>query len=170
MSTAEIRPAGTADLPGVADIYRHYVENTVATFDYAAQDVAHWEAKLRSIEAAGRPFVVAVLDDEVVGFAYLGPFREKQAYDWTAEDTIYVRPGFGGRGIGAALMARLLADADPDNVRTVIAVIAATGGEPSVALHARFGFTEVGRLRTVGYKAEQWIDCIYMQRELSARN
>ena len=158
------------DCEAVADIYAHYVQHTVATFDYLVPSVSQWHAKHAAITAAGRPFVVArAVDDgveRVVGYAYLGTFRTMPAYDLSTEDSIYVRPGHGGRGIGTGLMSALLARADPDNVRQIVAVIAATGGEGSIALHRRFGFDEVGRLRAIGHKAEQWIDCVYMQKDL----
>ncbi|MFW0797680.1 N-acetyltransferase family protein [Gordonia sp. CPCC 205515] len=164
-----IRSGTAADCAAIADIYRHYVEHTVATFDYVAPTVETWTTKLASIRSAARPFLVAVDDDlerTVLGFAYLGAFREKQAYAWTTEDTIYLRPDAGGRGIGSALLGALLAAAEPHNVRQIIAVIAATGGEASVALHAKHGFVEVGRTPAVGFKFGQWVDCIYMQRAL----
>ncbi|ETA08602.1 MULTISPECIES: GNAT family N-acetyltransferase [Gordonia] len=165
-----VRDAVETDLAGVADIYRHYVENTVATFDYVVPSHTAWLAKYRTIREANRPFVVATLsaesDQHIVGYAYLGTFRAMPAYDRSTEDSIYVRPGLGGRGVGSALMAGLLDRADPENVRQIVAVIAATGGEGSVALHSRFGFTEVGRLRSIGHKADQWIDCVYMQKDL----
>ncbi|GAA1481580.1 GNAT family N-acetyltransferase [Gordonia sinesedis] len=177
MRPLRVRRATLADCRAIADIYRHYVDNTVATFDYVAPDVAAWEAKVRAVETVGRPFLVAVGEgvgadaadapDEVVGFAYLGPFRDKAAYDQTAEDTIYIRSGTEGRGVGSKLMAELLAAADPTNVRQIVAVIAADGGAGSIALHAKFGFDEVGRLRSVGFKHDRWVDCVYMQRAVS---
>ncbi|PKZ67007.1 N-acetyltransferase [Gordonia terrae] len=158
------------DCDAIADIYAHYVQSTVATFDYLVPSLSQWHAKHAAITAAGRPFVVArAVDDgveRVVGYAYLGTFRTMPAYDLSTEDSIYVRPGQGGRGVGTALMAALLERANPDNVRQIVAVIAATGGDGSIALHRRFGFTEVGRLRAIGHKAEQWIDCVYMQKDL----
>ncbi|MFW0784558.1 N-acetyltransferase family protein [Gordonia sp. CPCC 206044] len=161
---ATIRPATVADCSAIADIYRHYVEHTVATFDYVAPTTQTWEEKLAAIHAAERPFLVAELADDVVGFAYLGAFRGKQAYAWTAEDTIYLHPAAGGQGIGSALMVALLEAADPANVRQIVAVIADPGGAASIALHAKHGFTEVGRTPGVGYKFDRWIDCVYMQR------
>lgn len=161
---ADIRPATVADCAAVADIYRHYVENTVATFDLEAPPEGHWETKLATIGAAGRPFLVAVERDRVVGFAYLGDFRDKAAYDRTVEDTIYLHPDAGRRGIGSALLAALVDAADPDNVTQIVAVIAATDGEASVALHTRHGFAEVGRLLQVGHKFDTWVDCVLMQR------
>lgn len=167
-----VRDAVETDLAAVADIYRHYVENTVATFDYMVPSHTAWLAKYQSIREANRPFVVATLPAEsgehIVGYAYLGTFRAMPAYDRSTEDSIYVRPGYGGRGVGSALMAGMLKRANTENVRQIVAVIAATGGEGSIALHSRFGFTEVGRLRSIGHKADQWIDCVYMQKDLWA--
>lgn len=166
-----IRLATDSDCAAIADIYRHYVDHTVATFDYEAPTPSQWVAKLAYITSAGRPFLVVEDHDEVhgevvAGFAYLGPFRDKRAYDRTVEDTIYLRPGAGGRGLGARLLAALVEAADPANVRQIIAVIAATGGEASIAVHLKNGFVEVGRTPAVGYKFDQWIDCVYLQRSL----
>lgn len=168
-----IRPVADTDCGAIADIYRHYVEHTVATFDYEAPTAADWAAKIAAVRKVGRPFLVAegsgVEADGVgglLGFAYLGPFRDKRAYDRTAEDTIYLRPGAGGRGIGTRLLAALLDAAEPGNVRQIIAVIAAAGGEASIALHLKNGFVEVGRTPAVGYKFDQWIDCVYLQRSI----
>ncbi|WP_439032193.1 GNAT family N-acetyltransferase [Gordonia terrae] len=169
-SRVAVGDATIDDCAAVAEIYAHYVEHTVATFDYVVPSLSQWHAKHAAITAAGRPFVVArVVEDgaeRVVGYAYLGTFRGMPAYDLSTEDSIYVRPGYAGRGIGSALMSGLLERADTTNVRQIVAVIAATGGEGSTALHARFGFEQVGRLRAIGHKADQWIDCIYMQKDL----
>ncbi|MHC3003980.1 GNAT family N-acetyltransferase [Gordonia sp. GN26] len=167
----QVSDATIDDLEAVAEIYAHYVQHTVATFDYVVPTLDEWHAKYAAITGAGRPFVVARAFDEaglerIVGYAYLGTFRGMPAYDRSTEDSIYVRPGHGGRGVGSALMAGMLDRANRDNVRQIVAVIAATGGEGSVALHSRFGFTEVGRLRSIGHKADQWIDCVYMQKDL----
>ncbi|MCR5978652.1 GNAT family N-acetyltransferase [Gordonia jinghuaiqii] len=168
-----VTDATVDDCEAVAEIYAHYVLHTVATFDYVVPSPAQWQAKHAAITSAGRPFVVARALDEtgseqVVGYAYLGTFRTMPAYDLSTEDSIYVAPGFGGRGIGSTLMAAMLERTNPENVRQIVAVIAATGGEGSIALHARHGFAEVGRLRSIGHKAGQWIDCVYMQKDLWA--
>ena len=165
-----VRPAAVADCAQIADIYRHYVEHTVATFETVPPSVAAWERKFATITSAGRPFLAAVDEDadQIVGFAYLGTFRTMPAYDHTCEDTIYVRPGLGGGGIGSALMSRMLADAEHTDVRQIIAVIAATNGEASIALHLKHGFTHAGRLHASGHKAGQWIDTVYLQYSVSS--
>ncbi|MFW0791207.1 N-acetyltransferase family protein [Gordonia sp. CPCC 205333] len=163
-----IRPAVVDDLAAIREIYRHYVENTVATFDYETPSLDDWRAKLAAITEAGRPFLVAdSVDDGVVGFAYLGEFRAKAAYAKTTEDTIYVRQGLGGRGLGSSLLSAVVEQADPDNVTQIVAVIAAESGDGSIALHRRYGFAEVGRLAKVGRKFDRWIDVVYLQREIN---
>jgi phosphinothricin acetyltransferase len=87
----------------------------------------------------------------------------KQAYDWTVENTIYLSPEHTGKGYGKALLTALLDAVAQSSARRVIAVIAAVANTGSVALHARAGFTEVGRLKRVGFKHGIWVDCVLMQ-------
>jgi phosphinothricin acetyltransferase len=101
----------------------------------------------------------------VVGYAYATQFRDRAAYRFTSENSIYVHPEWMGRGIGKALLQALLQEAAACGFRTMVAVVG--GGEPaSVGLHAACGFEEVGRLHAVGWKKERWLDSVYMQREL----
>lgn len=162
--TITVRPATASDCVDVAAIYKHYVDNTVITFDYDAPTASEWKVKLADLQGAHLPFLVAVKSDSVVvGFAYAGQYRTKRAYDWTVENTIYLSPEHTGHGYGKALLSALLdavADSPP---RRIVAVIAAVEGTGSVALHAKMGFTEVGRLKRVGFKHGIWVDCILMQ-------
>ena len=102
----------------------------------------------------------------VCGYAYASPWRPRPAYRYTVEDTVYISPDRTGRGLGRALLAGLLTGCEQAGARQVIAVIADTGSDASVALHRRFGFEQAGRLRAVGRKHGRWIDTILMQREL----
>ncbi|EFL24833.1 GNAT family toxin-antitoxin system, toxin component [Streptomyces himastatinicus ATCC 53653] len=179
-----IRPAGHADLKAVADIYTHYVRHSVITFDETPRSAADWEQLLGDLTARGLPFLVAELSGEVVGFAYAAPWRPKPAYRYTVEDTIYLAPDATGQGLGSALLGRLIAEAGRAGKRTMIAVIADTGGDDtgsdgtgsagtgsdaSTALHRRFGFTDAGRLTAVGHKHGRWVDTALLQRPLSAQ-
>ena len=163
-----IREATTADLSEVADIYRHYVETSTATFDHVVPSPDEWAAKFDAIGASGRPFLVAEDPDAavgVVGYAYLGPYRGKAGWAWTAEDSIYLRPEAAGRGHGTRLLRALVDATDPRSTRTVMALIADEVPE-SVALHRRAGFVEIGRSPGVGRKFDRWIGCVYMQLTL----
>lgn len=167
-----IRPATADDCGAVSDIYRHYVENSMATFDCDAPDVAEWQAKRASIVASGRPFLVVEnpADDSgddslprgVLGYAYLASYRGKTGWSWTAEDSIYLVPDAGGRGIGTRLLRALLDATDPEVTRHVMAVITEEVPE-SVKLHERAGFTVIGRSPGVGYKFGRWVGVVYMQ-------
>ncbi|MFD0689808.1 GNAT family N-acetyltransferase [Actinomadura fibrosa] len=164
---AIIRPAVPADLAAVAEIFAHYVTGTVITFEQSPPAVAEWRRRLDALAGRGLPFLVADVDGEVAGYAYAGPWRSKEAYRRTVEDSIYLAPDRVGLGLGGALLGALLDRCARAGLRQMIAVIADTGTGASVALHSRFGFAGAGRLVGVGYKHGRWIDTLLMQRTLS---
>jgi phosphinothricin acetyltransferase len=161
-----IDAAAPADLESVTKIYAHYVTDSVATFDEVPPTVDHWRQRLEDLRERGLPFLVARHAADVAGFAYASPWRPKPAYRHTVEDTIYLAPGWTGRGVGRALLEKLLEDCARAGARQVIAVIADTGSDASTALHRRCGFTPVGRLAQVGYKHGRWIDTAFLQHTL----
>ncbi|WP_433518050.1 N-acetyltransferase family protein [Nonomuraea sp. CA-143628] len=172
-----IQPVSETDLPAVAEIYAHYVTESVATFDETPLDIEAWRLKAAAIAEAGLPFLVAKEEDvkeedvkekdgRVLGFAYCGRYRPKPAYRHTVEDTIYLSPGATGRGLGRLLLGELIARAGETGARQMIAVIADGGDVASLKLHAAFGFAEAGRLKSVGFKHGRWIDTILYQLEL----
>ncbi|WP_042368441.1 GNAT family N-acetyltransferase [Streptacidiphilus neutrinimicus] len=161
-----IRPAAPADLAAVAAVYAHYVRETVVTFDEVPPTEADWGAKARELAALGLPFLVAEVDGEVAGYAYVNRYRPKAAYRHTGEDSIYLAPGRTGLGLGSALLDALLTACEHTELRQLVAVIADSGSDASAALHRRFGFEPAGRLREVGFKHGRWIDTVLMQRAL----
>ena len=167
-TAATIRAATPTDLTAVADIYAHYVRHTVITFAETSPTSADWQRQWDELAGRNLPFLVAEMSGAVAGFAYAGPWRPKPAYRHTVEDTIYLAPEATGQGMGTALLEALLAEAARAGVRQMIAVIADSGNSASVALHHRFGFNEVGRLASVGYKHSQWVDTVLLQRALTA--
>ena len=163
--TTAVRAAEAADLQAIAAIYNDFVVNSTATFDLEPWTGGTQDRWLRE---HGHPYavLVAVHGDEIVGWASLSPYHAKPAYRFTAEDSVYVRAGLEGDGIGAQLLARLLEVAAENGFRTVIARIA--GENPaSVRLHRRFGFRRVGVEREVGYKLARWLDVLVMQKLLA---
>lgn len=165
-STATIRPASPADLAAISEIYAHYVAHTTVTFELRAPDGRAWSGRYWAIAEAGLPFLVAELDERVAGYAYCAPWKPREAYRQTAEESIYLAPWAVGRGLGAALLAELLTASAAAGIRELIAVIADTGDPSSLTLHRRHGFTEVGRLRRVGFKHGRWLDTVLLQRSL----
>jgi len=163
--TPVIRSVEPSDAAAVAAVYAHHVAYGTASFDTVARSVADTLAKI--IECADHrwPFLVAEVDRAVVGYAYATQFRDRPAYASTCENSIYIGPDYVGRGVGTKLLATLIDAAEMSGFRQMIAVIG--GAEPaSVALHAKAGFVETGRMRSVGWKLNKWLDSLYMQRSL----
>jgi L-amino acid N-acyltransferase YncA len=164
---ATVRAATTLDLDAVAEIFSHYVTNTLITFEDTPPTPENWRLRRDDFVELGLPFLVAEVHGQVVGYAYAGTWRPKPAYRHTVEDTIYLAPGWTGRGLGRALLGVLLSECAKAGARQAIAVIADTGDQASIALHRAFGFTDAGRLTAVGYKHGRWVDTLLMQRDLT---
>ena len=165
---ALVRAATAGDMERVAGIYAHYVTGSVATFDTAPPDAASWHRKHTELAGRGLPFLVAEAGGQVAGYAYAAPWKTRPAYRHTVEDSVYLAPGWTGRGLGRLLLDALLTACTQAGVRQVVAVIADSGDGASAALHARSGFTDAGRLTAVGHKHGRWIDTILMQRDLTS--
>jgi L-amino acid N-acyltransferase YncA len=164
-SGLSIRDVQESDAAAIAAIYAHHVLHGTASYDEVPPSPDDTLAKIRRIGAAAWPFLVAELDQRVAGYAYVTQFRDRAAYRFTAENSIYVHPDLSGRGVGKALLEMLMKRSAAVGFRTIVAVIG--GAEPSsVALHNSCGFEEVGRLHAVGWKHERWLDSLYMQRSL----
>lgn len=160
-----VRMASEADAPQISEIYADHVRTGTASFDTEPRTASETAEKIATIRADGWPFLVTEQDQQIVGYAYVTRFRDRPAYGFTCENSIYVKAGWVGQGVGAALMQRLMTDAASCGFRQMIAVIG--GGEPaSVALHTKMGFTHAGRMRSVGRKFGRWLDSVYMQAEL----
>ncbi|MFF5206881.1 GNAT family N-acetyltransferase [Streptosporangium sp. NPDC000396] len=164
-----IRPATPGDLEAVTAIYAHYVTDTVVTFDEVAPTVPDWGRRLADLSDRGLPFLVVDVDGEIAGYAYASPWRPKPAYRHTVEDSVYLAPGWTGKGWGRALLEAVLSGCAKAGARQVVAVIADTGDDASAALHRALGFTHAGRLGGVGHKHGRWIDTVLMQCDLSVR-
>ena len=160
-----IRDARESDAAAIAAIYAHHVLHGTATYDFEPPPAEDMVAKIRTVEAAGWPYIVDVEDGEVAGFAYATQIRDRPGYAWTAEDSLYVHPDQRGKGVGTSLLEELCTRAQACGFRQMIGVIG--GAEPaSVRVHARCGFREVGRTYGVGWKHGRWLDNVYMQRAL----
>jgi phosphinothricin acetyltransferase len=152
------RPAVRDDLPGLTEIYNHYIAHTSTTF--ATQTLLPDERQAWFEEHAGGRYRIWVLAPEggaPVGWAESGKFRPRAAYDTTIEVSVYLAPGLVGRGLGSRLYHALFASIAGENLHRAVAVIALPN-PVSVAFHARWGFREVGRLPEVGWKLGRYWD------------
>ena len=160
-----IRPATVVDADAVAAIYDHYVTHTIVTFEEEPVPASEMALRIQNIVAASLPWLVAEREGTIAGYAYARPWRERRAYRFSAEITVYVAPENTGRGIGSRLYERLLPLTQTRGIHAVVGVIALPN-EASVALHEKFGLSKVAHLKEVGFKFDRWIDVGYWERIL----
>ncbi|MBV9222586.1 MAG: N-acetyltransferase [Acidobacteriaceae bacterium] len=161
-----VREVADRDVPTVQKIYTFYVLNRLVTFEELPPTKDELLARQRRILDTGLPFLVATIDDCVVGYAYASPYRSRPAYRYTVEDSVYVLDSLHSKGIGAALLSALIERCEKGNWRQMIAIIGDSANVGSIALHKRFGFEHIGTLKAVGFKLGQWVDTVLMQRSL----
>lgn len=166
-ATFSIRPAAESDFAAIQRIYAHHVLTGLASFEEISPDVAELTRRWRAIADAGLPYLCALeADGALAGYAYAGPYRPRSAYRFTVEDSVYVAPGAGGRGIGRALLHRLIDICAGLGKRQMIAVIGDSANAASIALHRACGFELTGTFRAIGFKHGRWVDSVLMQRAL----
>jgi phosphinothricin acetyltransferase len=163
-----VRSATELDIPSITAIYAHHVLTGTASFEIDAPDETEIARRRTAVLERGLPYLVAEIEGEVVGYAYAGAYRPRPAYRFTVENSVYVKPGFQGRGIGRALMKPLIEACVRAGARQMIAVIGDGANTASIRLHERFGFRHAGTLKNVGYKFDRWLDTVLMQLDLGA--
>jgi L-amino acid N-acyltransferase YncA len=157
-----VRPATLEDMAAVTAIYVHFVENTTFTFDLVAPGEATMRRRLQMAQENRLPYLVAELDGYVVGYTYASPFRPREGYRFTVEDSIYVRADCRGYGVGKALLGELISGCKSRCCHSMVACICGVNA-PSVALHASFGFAPIGTLPEAGKKFGKWLSLSFMQ-------
>jgi phosphinothricin acetyltransferase len=161
-----IRDAEAGDLPVITAIYAHHVLHGTGTFEETPPDEAEIAARVKKVQEAGCAWLVAENEGEILGYGYFAQIRDRSAYRYTAEDSIYVRDDVRGMGVGKALVQALLHRATERGFRQMIAVIGDSDNVGSIGLHASLGFRNAGVMKAVGLKFGQWVDVVTMQRPL----
>ncbi|MEY4883970.1 MAG: hypothetical protein RIS34_1824 [Pseudomonadota bacterium] len=161
-----IRPSLEADIAAITAIYTHHVLHGTGTFEIDPPLAADMAARRADVLAKDLPYLVAQASGQVVGYAYCTWFKPRPAYRFSAEDSIYLAPGTQGKGIGRALLAELAMRAERAGVRKLIAVIGDSGNLGSIRVHQSLGFTHVGILKSCGWKFDQWLDVVLMEKTL----
>ncbi len=162
----DIRPATPADLPEIQSIYAHHVLNGAGTFEEVPPSVEDLAGRYEMIVRRGWSYIVAADATGVLGYAYFSQMRDRSAYRFTAENSIYVRDDVRGQGVGKALVARLLTDAEAAGFRQMVAVIGDSENVGSIGVHSSLGFQRAGLLRASGLKFGRWVDTVMMQKAL----
>lgn len=162
-----MRGAVPADLPYIREIYNYYVANSTVTFDEDAMTLAEWRDKFAYLSRLKMPFIVAESPaGQILGYALVSPWKQKKAYRFTVENSIYLGAASTGKGLGRDLMAELITRSKAAGLKEIIAVIADQGADASIKMHRDFGFEEIGRMGKVGFKFERWLGTVLMQKSL----
>ncbi|HET7805991.1 MAG TPA: GNAT family N-acetyltransferase [Pseudolabrys sp.] len=164
--TVTVRHATRADIPATTRIYGHSVEHGTASFELSAPDEAEMTRRFDELTTNGFPYLVAVIDGAVVGYAYAGPYRTRPAYRFTVENSVYVAHDSQRRGVGKALLKALIEACTEKGFRLMVAVIGDSKQAASIGLHEAADFEHVGSFKNIGYKFDRWLDTVLMQRAL----
>ena len=169
MPAFTLRPYRPEDIAAITEIYHHYVLTSVATFDLTCPPQSAMAEKFAKMAALGHPILVAEGEDGMLlGYAYASTYRDRPAYRFTCEDSVYVRDGHHGQGIGRALLERLIVDGKAFGFTQMLGVITADSAG-SIALHEKLGFHIAGRFTGLGLKFDRWLDVVHMQLSLTDR-
>jgi L-amino acid N-acyltransferase YncA len=159
-------PATAIHIPAITAIYAEAVVHGTASWELDPPDAAEMARRMADVQGRGYPYLVALAGTEVAGYAYASSYRPRPGYRFTVEDSVYVAPGWQGRGIGRRLLAAVIDATTQQGYRQMIAVIGDSANAASIALHASLGFSHAGLLRSVGFKHGRWLDGVLMQRSL----
>lgn len=159
-----IRHANLDDAAGCLAVYGPFARDTAASFEESAPSLAQFRQRIVRISRS-HAFMVADDSGQVAGFAYAGPHRERPAYRWAAEVSVYLDERHRGQGLGRALYETLFPLLERQGYRTLLAGVTLPN-PASVALHRSLGFTEVGVYRGIGWKLGAWHDVVWLARPL----
>lgn len=175
-SGINIRVATLADAQDLRDIYAPYVKNTAISFEYEVPSVPEFTDRIRRT-LKKYPYLVAEADGEVLGYAYAGEFKEREAYDWAVETSIYVKKYMRKKGVGRALydaLEKVLAAQGFTSMNACISYPHDGVGDEflttnSVGFHEHMGFTNAGRFDMCARKFGRWYDMVWMEKSIGAR-
>lgn len=159
-----IRRASPGDAQDILDIYAPYIENTVVTFEYDVPSIEEFTARVRQV-ASAYPYLVCEADGTIAGYAYAHRHKERAAYGWNVETSVYLSPAWQGRGIGTALYRALIALLDAQHVKNLYACVTLPN-EASVRLHEKAGFSFLGAYHKSGWKNGAWHDVGWFEKRL----
>lgn len=160
-----IREVNISDAKALSEIYRYYVDNFSYSFEYVAPSTEEFAKRISDVSEEF-PFFVCETNDEIIGFAYAHKFKERKAYQWVCETSIYAKNGCTQKGVGSALYAKLLPALKQQGYVKVYAGLGCPN-EKSERFHQKMGFSLVATFPEIGYKLGEWHDIKYYVLELN---
>ena len=159
-----VRACTLADIPSLCGIYNHYIAHTAITFEESQVSVTDMQKRVENTMQLF-PWLVYEENEKILGYAYASKWKDRSAYQYTAEVTVYLHPEHCGKGIGSILYTSLIEQLANKNIHSLLACIAI----PNIAsekIHEQFGFRQVAHFREVGFKFGRWLDVGYWQKNL----
>lgn len=153
------------DAEKLVEIYAPYVENTNITFEYEVPTIEEFKKRINKITPKF-PYIVACIGDEIVGYTYASTFRERRAYNWCVETSIYINERYQGRKIGELLYTKLEAILKLQNITNLVASITFPNPQ-SIAFHEKFNYKKIAHFTKCGYKQNCWYDMIFMEKMIN---
>jgi len=164
-----IEPVTIEDAEELLQIYEYYVRETAISFEYEVPTVAEFQNRIRTIQKK-YPYLKAVEDGKILGYAYANTFKTRKAYSWSVETTIYVKKEERRNGIGRMLYDRLGEELTKMGIQNMNACIVSPirenlyANDDSIRFHTKMGFSMVGKFHHSGYKFDEWFDMVWMEK------
>ena len=166
-----LRKFKLSDVEKCLKIYNYYIKHSLGNFEEKPLTTMEFTILSKKILLEKLPFIICTKNSKLVGFTFLNKFRNKSGYRFSYENSIYVDNHFLGQGMGNKLLKELInVSSKIKEIKTIIAVIGSHNSEASIKTHKKNGFNIIGKLKKVGFKKNQWLDSIYMQRILNEKN
>lgn len=171
MSEIRLREAEIGDAGRLLEIYSYYVKNTAVTYEWEVPSLQEFEKRIATVKEKF-PYLVALQEDKIVGYAYAAPFRTRAAYAWNVETSIYVDKDCRGSGVGTMLLNELERQLKAQNILNIYAVISYKEEEDeylthgSVLFHDKMGYKKVSEWHQCGYKFKRWYNIVIMEKML----
>ena len=162
-----ITPLLKKNLKDALKIYNYYIDNSFSNFEEKKVSLCDFTNNYKNIIKKKLPYIAAMIDNNLVGIAYLNNFRDKSGYRFAFENTIYVHNNYLKQGIGFRLLKQLITSSKKNkDIKKIIAVIGSIDSIGSIKVHKKLGFKNCGKLKKIGFKKNKWIDSIIMQKDL----
>jgi len=162
----EIILATAEHIPAITLIYAYHVLHGTGSFEETPPTDAQMLERFEAVKAGGYPYLVALLDGVVIGFASVGPYKTRSAYRFTVETTVYINQEYRQMGIGTQLLQALIKLCEQADYKQMMAVVGDSNNTSSIKLHKAAGFEVIGVAKAVGFKHGDWLDSVLMQRPL----
>ncbi len=162
-----IRKVKLSDAESIAEIYNHYIHNTIVTFEEEAISSDEMQGRISESNSFDLPWFVAQENESILGYAYASKWKGRCAYRFSVEVTVYLSPQAVSKGLGTELYQQLFASLKEKSIHVAMGGISLPN-QASIALHEKFGMEKVAHFKQVGYKFGEWIDVGYWQVILTA--